>query len=94
MTGGVNVCVVTLLGLVLHVGDVNRDATIALFRSVVDVLERRVLVQFRVLVVQNFGNCCCQRRLAVVNVSDGTDVDVRLGALELGLRHLCPPGLG
>lgn len=31
--------------------------------------------------------------LAVVNVTDGPDVDVRLRPLELRLRHLCPPGL-
>src|SRR5690606_32510280 len=28
-----------------------------------------------------------QRGLAVVDVTDGADVDVRLGPLELGLRH-------
>ena len=87
-------CVVTLLGLVLNVRDVNGNTAIALFRSVVDLIEGGELVQIRVLVVQNLGDCCSQRGLAVVNVTDGTDVDVRLGALELGLRHLCPPGLG
>ena len=94
VAGGVNVCVVTLLGLVLNVRDVNGNTAIALFRSVVDLIEGGELVQIRVLVVQNLGDCCSQRGLAVVNVTDGTDVDVRLGALELGLRHLCPPGLG
>ena len=94
VAGGVDVCVVTRLGLVLDVGNVNRNATLTLFRSVVDVFERGELVQFRVLVVQNLGDCCGKRGLAVVNVTDGTDVDVRLAALELGLRHLCPPGLG
>ena len=29
-----------------------------------------------------------------LNVTNRADVDVRLGALKLGLRHLCPPGLG
>ena len=29
----------------------------------------------------------CQRGLAVVDVTDGADVDVRLSALELFLRH-------
>ena len=94
VAGGVNVCVVTLLGLVLNVRDVNGNTAIALFGSVVDLIEGGELVQIRVLVMQNLGDCCGQRGLAVVNVTDGTDVDVRLGALELGLRHLCPPGLG
>src|SRR3712207_8141769 len=31
-----------------------------------------------------------QRRLAVVDVPDGADVDVRLGPLELGLGHWVP----
>ena len=32
VTGGVHVCVVTLLGLVLHVGDVDGDTALTLFR--------------------------------------------------------------
>jgi hypothetical protein len=40
-----------------------------------------------VLVVQHLGNRSCQRRLAMVDVTDGADVDVRLSPLELRLRH-------
>ena len=94
VAGGVNVRVVTRLGLVLDVGDVDRDTTIALLGSVVDLIEGGELVEFGVLVVQHLGDSCRQRRLAVVNVTNRADVDVRLGALKLGLRHLCPPGLG
>ena len=94
VAGGVNVRVVALLGLVLDVGDVDRDTTIALLGSVVDLIEGGVLVQIGVLIVQHLGDSCRQRRLAVVNVTNRADVDVRLGALKLGLRHLCPPGLG
>ncbi len=39
VAGGVNVCVVALLGLVLNVGDVDGDTTIALLGSVVDLIE-------------------------------------------------------
>ena len=41
VAGSVDVSVVTLLGLVLDVRDVDRDATLLLFRSVVDLVERR-----------------------------------------------------
>src|SRR5690606_8378480 len=40
---------------------------------------------------QNLGDRRGQRRLPVVNVTDGADVDVRLSPLELRLRHWCPP---
>ena len=87
VAGGVDVCVVTLLGLVLHVGDVDRDAARLLFGRVVDLVEGRRLVQLGELVVQNLRNSRSQRGLAVVNVTDGPDVDVRLRPLELRLRH-------
>jgi hypothetical protein len=39
--------------------------------------------------MQNFGDSRGQGCLAVVNVTDGPDVDVRLRPLELRLRHFC-----
>src|SRR6476646_8218649 len=87
----VDVGVVTTLRLVLDVRDRDRDTALALLGSLVDVLERELGVQVGVLVVQNLGNRSRQRRLAVVNVTDGADVDVRLGPLELCLRHCGPP---
>ena len=89
VTGGVDVRVVTLLGLVLHVGDVDRDTALTLLGRIVDLVECARLVQIGVLVVQHLGDCCGQRGLAVVNVTDGPDVDVRLRPLELRLRHFC-----
>jgi hypothetical protein len=85
----VDVGVVTLLRLVLHVGDVDRDTALTLFRSVVDLVEGARLVQVGELVVQNLGDRRGQCGLAVVNVTDGPDVDVRLRPLELRLRHFC-----
>ena len=87
MAGGVDVRVVTLLGLVLDVRDVDRDAALTLFGSVVDLIERTRLIESGVLVVQNLGDCRRKSGLAVVNVTDGPDVHVRLGPLELLLRH-------
>ena len=89
VTGAVDVRVVALLGLVLDVRDRDRDPALLLFRRLVDLVERREGVHVRVLVVQHLGDRRGQRRLAVVDVTDGADVDVRLGPLELGLRHWC-----
>ena len=87
VTGGVNVCVVTLLGLVLDVSNVDGNTALALFRSGVDHTEVALLVQVGELVSQNLGDCSGQGGLTVVNVTDGTDVYVRLGALELSLSQ-------
>ena len=87
VTRAVDVRVVPRLGLVLDVRDGDRDAALALLGSLVDLIEGRRLVQVRVLVVQHLGDRRGQRGLAVVDVPDGADVDVRLGPLELGLGH-------
>ena len=78
-----------MLGLVLDVRDGDRDAALALFRSLVDLVERREVGE--ALLGLTLGDRRRQRGLAVVDVADGTDVDVRLGALELLLRHESPP---
>src|SRR5213076_2560927 len=85
--GAVDVRVVALLGLVLDVRDRDRDAALALLGSLVDLVERRSGVESRVLVVQDLGDGSGQSRLAMVDVTDGADVDVRLGPLELRLSH-------
>ena len=89
--GAVDVRVVALLGLVLDVRDRDRDAALLLLRRLVDVVEREHRVQRGELVVQDLRDRSRQRRLAVVDVTDGADVDVRLGPLELCLRHCGPP---
>src|SRR5699024_1239414 len=88
VTGGVNVRIVPLLGLVLHVGDVDGDAALLLFRRLVDRIELGELsIHLRVLLVQHLGDRRGQRGLAMVHVTDGADVDVGLIPLELRLRH-------
>src|SRR3954469_15988393 len=87
VTRAVDVRVVARLGLVLDVRDRDRDTALALLRSLVDLVERRSLIEVRELVVQHLGDRCGQRRLAVVDVTNGSDVDVRLGPLELRLSH-------
>src|SRR5690606_38774342 len=83
----VDVRVVTRLRLVLDVRDRDRDPTRLLLGSLVDRVERRSLVEVGELVVQYAGDRGRQRRLAMVDVTDGADVDVRLAPLELCLRH-------
>ena len=87
VAGGVNVCVVALVGLVLDVRTVGRDTTLFLFRCLVDGIESKSLVQLRVCFSQNLGDGCGGGGLTVVNVTNGTDVNVRLGTLELRLCH-------
>ena len=84
----VYVCVVALGGLVLNVGDVDRNTALALFGSRVN--RREVALDVgcrRELVGKNLRDRCGKSRLTVVNVTDGSDVYVRLCPLELGLSH-------
>ena len=81
----VDVGVVARVGLVLDVGDRDGDPALALLGRVVDRVEGAVLglaLQGEVL-----GDRRGQARLAMVDVADRADIDVRLGALELLLGH-------
>src|SRR6188768_3137056 len=83
--GAVDVRVVAGVGLVLDVGDRDRDPALALLGRVVDRVERAVLgLAAQGEVLADRGG---ERRLAVVDVADRADVDVRLVALELLLGH-------
>src|SRR5437773_6997677 len=86
VSGAVHVGVVALVGLVLHVGDGDGDAALALLGGVVDRVERPELGL--ALERERLGDGRGERGLAVVDVTDRADVHVRLGALELLLRHL------
>ncbi len=83
----VDVCVVTVLGLILNVRGRDRDTTSFLFRCFVDVAV--VLERTTTGFCQNFGDCCGQRGFTVVNVADGANVNVRFCTLKLFLGH-CP----
>ena len=81
----VDVRIMTLLGLILSVVGIDRDAAGLFFRSVVDLvvpLDRR-MTQGR----EALGDGSSQCRLAMVNVANGTDIDVRLVTLKLLFRH-------
>ena len=88
VTRHVDVGVVPVAGLVLHVGDVDGDATLALLGGIVDLVELGELGPLDAL-GQHLGDGGCQRGLAVVDVAHRPHVDVRLGPLELLLGHGC-----
>ena len=77
--------VVPLLGLVLHVSGVNRDTTRLLLGSLIDGVVGLKLGLARE--GQVLGDGGGQGGLAVVNVADGADVDMRLGSFKFLLSH-------
>jgi hypothetical protein len=81
MTRAVDVRVVTVLRLVLDVRRVDRDAAGLLLGRVVDRLEAPGRAAG--LLGENARDRRGQRRLAVVDVTDRADVEMRLAALEL-----------
>ncbi len=85
----VDVRVVALVGLVLHVRDGDGDAALALFGGLVDLVERREVGLALGCPALRDGSG--ERRLTMVDVTDGADVHVRLGALELLLGHRLSP---
>ena len=86
VAGAVDVGVVAVGRLVLDVGDRDRDPPLALLGRVVDRIERAVLgPALEREVLRDRGG---QAGLAVVDVTDRADVDVRLGPLELLLGHV------
>ncbi len=85
MAGAVDVCVVTLRGLVLDVRGRDGDATGAFFRCGVDHVVR---LEFRTTGLrQRLGDSSGQRGLAVIDVTNRADVAVRLIPLKFSLCH-------
>src|ERR1700730_518234 len=83
--GAVDVGVVALRRLVLDVRGRERDAASLLFGGIVDRIEGAEFSES--LLCQNLRDGRGQRGLAMVDMTDGSHVDVRLGALVLLLRH-------
>ena len=85
MSGAVNVSVVTVSGLVLYVRGVDCDTAFLFFGSVVDLVEG---LNFRETVLcQHSGDGSGEGGLAVVDVTDGANVYVRLGSFEFLFSH-------
>ena len=86
----VNMGIVTVVRLVLHVRGVDRDAALALLGSLIDV---GIIGELGVaLHGQHLRDGSGQGRLAMVNVTNGADVDMRFVTLKFRFRHCyCPP---
>ena len=86
VTRAVNVCVVAVGRFVLDVRGADGDAACLLFGSRVDLIVAAGFTRTEFL-VQHGGDRCGQRRLAVVDVPDGTHVHVRFGPFKLTFCH-------
>ena len=85
----IDVGVMPVLGLVFDMRGRNRDAARLLFRRLVDLVVRgeRRTAGFR----QHLGDRRRQRRLAVVDVTDRSDVAMRFSTFKLCFGHLTSP---
>src|SRR5271168_4713817 len=82
----VHVRVVPVCRFILHVRNRNGDAALALFRRVVNRI-KRAEKYLRVVLREHLGDCRRQRRFAVIDVTNGPNVHVRLVSFELLLGH-------
>jgi hypothetical protein len=64
----------------------DRDSTLSFFRSLIDLIESFEGVTLDSL-GQNVGDSCRQSGLAMVNVTDGTDVTMRLRSFKFFFSH-------
>ena len=83
-------CVVALLGLVLDVSNVNGNTALGAPRGAESIIPKsRFSFRSGYLSARTLEIAGGQGGLTVVNVTNGTDVNVRLGALELSLSQEC-----
>ena len=87
VSGAVNVSVVTAGRFILNVSGVNRNTACFLFGRLIDFIVAHFLCL--TLASHYHRNSSSQRGFTVVNVSDRTDVDVRLASVEFCLCHFC-----
>ena len=77
----------TVVGLILNVSGVDRDAAGLLFRSLVDLVVSGELSRVRIAQGQNLGDRSSQGSLAMVNVTNGADIDMGLASVKHLLCH-------
>ena len=91
VTRAVYVSIVTLGGLILYVSNGDRNTTLTLLGSLVDVLKCGEVCLAALGLRKNLGDCGSQGSLAVVDVTNRTDVYMRLTTLKLLFGHCRPP---
>ena len=72
MARTVDVSVVTFIGLVFDVCDIDRDAALSFFRRFVDLIVGQKLRLTRLF--QNFGDRSCQSCFTMIDVTDCSDI--------------------
>jgi hypothetical protein len=92
MAWAVNVCIVSVISLILNVSSRDGDTTLSLFRSLVDVLECYSLASTLSL-VKSLGDSSGQCSFTMVNVADGTNVAMRFASLKLLFCHFITSSL-
>ena len=85
VAGAVNMCIVTMLGLVLNVSGVDGYTTSLLFGCLVDFV--RAHCSSMTFLGKSHGDSCGEGSLTMVNMTDGADVYMRFGSFELLLCH-------
>ncbi len=78
--------VMPIRGLILHMGDIDRDPPLPLLRRLVNHVKRRKRRR-RISVMQRLRDRRRQRRLPMINMTHRANVQMRLIALELRLTH-------
>src|SRR5262250_60674 len=86
MSGAVDVRVVALGSLIFYVGYIDRNAPLSFFRRLIDLVVGHELSSAALF--QYLGNRGSQRRLSMIDVTDGSDVKMRLFPLKLLFAHL------
>ena len=85
VSGAVNVSIVTVISLILNVSGVDCNTALSLFRSLIDVrviLELSLTLQRKIL-----GDSSCKSGLTMVNVTDGTNVNMGFISFKFCLCH-------
>ena len=89
VAGAVHVSVVTLVGFIFHVGGGDGDAAFLFFGSLVDLVVRNEAAF--ALQTGDLGDGGGQSGLTMVDVADGTNVNVGLFAFVFFLAHCTSP---
>src|SRR5450755_150257 len=87
VTRAIHVGIVPVGGFVLHMRHRDGNTASLFFRRVVDGVRSEEL-HLRVVLRQNLGDGRRQRGLAVIDMSDRSNVDVRLAAIKFFLCHM------
>ena len=87
----VNMCVMSVICLILNVCSRDCDTTFSLFRSLIDILEVCSCITFYPL-RKHFCDSSCQGCFTMVNVTDGTNITMWFRSFKFSFSHFeCPP---